>query len=170
MICFSRLEAGAAALDLRAGRVSPPLPLGPRTEKEWGNSLRVVDMEEYWAGVDVRSWQEGKLVWKKASRKQQQCNGRGAVLQNFISRVPQASSKLWWFSPFPPFPHVSASHQLLMYSWQKIMSGKQFILVVICAFVLKEELLRSPEIQTCASDLFGSESFYLEFSIIVILQ
>lgn len=47
---------------------------------------------------------------------------------------------------------------------------KQFILVVICAFVLKEELLRSPEIQTCASDLFGSESFYLEFSIIVILQ
>lgn len=29
----------------------------------------MVDMEEYWAGVDVRSWQEMKLVWKKESRK-----------------------------------------------------------------------------------------------------
>lgn len=55
MICFSGLEAGAVALDLRAGRVSHPLPLGPKTGKAGGNSLTVVDMEEYSAGVDVRS-------------------------------------------------------------------------------------------------------------------
>lgn len=43
MVCFSGLEAGAVALDLRAGRVSPPLPLGPKTGKAGGNSLTVVD-------------------------------------------------------------------------------------------------------------------------------
>lgn len=42
------------SIGLRAGRVSP-LALGPRTGKEGRNSLTVVDMEEYWAGVDVRS-------------------------------------------------------------------------------------------------------------------
>lgn len=71
--CFCWLgAAGAAALDLRTGRVSPvpTHPQGPRADKGQGNSLTEVDIGEYWEGVEgVRRWGERKWAWKEQSRK-----------------------------------------------------------------------------------------------------